>query len=332
MKTQKIEDLKVGDRVDSTFMVLEKELRHSMKDPEREFLQIKLGDRTGTIRAKVFDRVREMSGLFEAGDILKISGTYVQQYPPPPSKGNLEIIIDPSNTEKVKHSEVSIEDYKRKTQKDVERMFDDMRMTVTGFKNMNLKLLMDSFFEDEDFTREFKLAPAAKIHHHPYIGGLIEHTYAVFTFCKCILAVYPDLDRELLLTGAILHDIGKLRDYKYKANIDITDFGGLVGHIIAGDEMLRDRIKKIENFPVELELKLRHMLLSHHNKGEWGSPVEPRFKEAIALHHADIADAHIAQAIEIEREERRKERRDSWSSFRRELNRMLYLGKPEEKK
>jgi len=321
MKKQFIADFRASMPIDTEFLVLEKELRAYQKDASKQFLQVKLGDKTGSIRLKVFDSPAEAAKLFEAGDYVSIRGN-VQQY-----RENLEMVVMPGDIKRLAPTLVDQKDFVRTTTKDVDAMLAEMKREAENFENPHLKKLLLSFFTDEKFMADFKRAPAAKIHHHTYVGGLLEHTHGVFTFAKCFASVFAGLDRELLLTGAILHDIGKIKDYEIKDNVEITDFGGLVGHIIAGDELLKQKISQQPDFPEELALRMRHMLLSHHNKGEWGSPVEPRFKEAIALHYADLADSHIAQAVSVEEEETRKERTGSWSGFVRDLDRMLYLGK-----
>lgn len=319
MKSQYIRDFKGRSTVDSTFLVLEKEERK--KKDGSPYLQVKLSDKTGTLRAKCWEKAKEMASVFDTGDIVHVKGE-IEVY-----RDNLELPLVVENVRKCHPSEVVWSDYVRATEKDVDSMFSEMKEEVSLFKNEHLKRLLSLFFDDEEFASAFKKAPAAKIHHHNYVGGLLEHTHAVFSICKTFSSLYGNLDRELLLTGAILHDIGKMKDYTYKLNIDITDSGGLVGHIVAGNEMLAEKIRGMPDFPEELGLRLRHLIISHHNTGEWGSPVEPRFSEAAALHYADLADSHIAQFISIEEKERRKERNTGWSSFSHALKRMLYLGK-----
>jgi 3'-5' exoribonuclease len=319
MKSQYVHDLKDKSVVASTFLVLEKEERK--KKDGTPYLQIKLSDKTGTLRAKCWERVKEMAALFNVGDIVYVKGETEVYH------DNLELSLVFGNVRRCLQSEVLWSDYIKTTDKDIESMFSEMKGEVLLFKNEHLKKLLLLFFDDAEFASSFKKTPGAKIHHHNYVGGLLEHTYAVFSICKAFSSIYNELDRELLLAGAMLHDIGKIRDYTYKLNIDITDSGGLVGHIISGNEMLAEKISRIPEFPEELGLKLRHLIVSHHNTGEWGSPVEPRFSEAAALHYADLADSHISQFISIEEDEKGKERTSSWSSFSHSLQRMLYLGK-----
>lgn len=319
MKSQYVRDLKDKSTVASTFLVLEKEERK--KKDGTPYLQVKLSDRTGTLRGKCWEKVREMDSLFNAGDIIYVKGEAEIYH------DNLELSLALGNVRRCLPSEVLWSDYIKTTDKDIESMFSEMKSEAQNFRNEHLRKLLLLFFDDEEFSSVFKKTPGAKIHHHNYVGGLLEHTYAVFSICKTFSSIYGTLDKELLLAGAILHDIGKMRDYTYKLNIDITDSGGLVGHIVSGNEMLAERLKKLPDFPDDLALRLRHLIVSHHNKGEWGSPVEPRFSEAAALHYADLADSHISQFIAIEEEEKGKERSASWSAFNHALSRMLYLGK-----
>jgi 3'-5' exoribonuclease len=194
-------------------------------------------------------------------------------------------------------------------------------------ENDYLKRVVLSFLNDPEFVSSFKKAPAAKIHHHNYIGGLIEHTQSVMVVCETVCKLYPELDRDLLLAGAILHDVGKTAAYEYTFRIDVTEEGGLVDHIVLGYQMVEDKIKGIEGFPDELRLRLLHLILSHHRYGEWGSPVKPLFAEAEALCYADMLDAQLREFLQVQKHEEAKGKEGIWSDFSRRLDRFVYLGR-----
>lgn len=315
---KKVKDLKVGLTVDTTFLVLEKELRGFAKK-EGNYLQLKLGDNTGSIEAKCWDKAEVVAALFEPGDFVHIKGV-VESF-----RGSLQLIF---RLEGVKRSTGThdIAEYLPGTAKNIDSMFDDLIKTTLSMKNEYLKQLVFSFLHDPEFVKTFKNAPAAKIHHHNYIGGLLEHTQSVVVLCRTIVRQYPELDRDLLLAGAILHDVGKTAVYEYAFRIDVTEEGGLMDHIVLGYRMVDDKIKGIEGFPRTLKLRLLHLILSHHNLGEWGSPVKPLFAEAQALCYADLLDAQLKKFMQLQKQEEAKGKEGVWSDYSRRLDRFFYMG------
>jgi 3'-5' exoribonuclease len=316
-----VKDLRVGSSVDTTFLVMEKELKEFVTK-EGYYLQVKLGDGTGSIWAKCWERAEEAASLFEAGDIIRVKGA-VESF-----RGKLQLIF---NLEGIERSTelFDVAEYLPRTQKNRNVLWDELITTAESIENEYLKRLVLLFLNDSDFIEGFKNAPAAKIHHHNYIGGLLEHTHSVVLLCKTISGLYPELDRDLLLTGAILHDIGKLLAYNYGTTIDVTEAGGLLDHIVLGYRMVEERIKSIEGFPEELELRVLHLILSHHNYGEWGSPVRPLFAEAEALFLADMVDAQLMEFRQIQRYEEAKGEDGIWSGYSKRLDRFFYLGRRE---
>ena len=313
---KKVKDLKVGDFVDMSLLVLEKELKEFVSKTGH-YLQAKFGDSTGSIWAKCWERAEETGAIFEPGEVVHINGI-VESF-----KGRLQLIF---TLEGVKKSADGVFEYLPRTSKKIDTLFAEIVKTADSMKNEYLKAILFSFLNDPEFIDSFKEAPAAKIHHHNYIGGLLEHTQSVMVFCKTIIMLYPELDRDLLLTGAILHDIGKTAAYVFDFRIDVTDEGGLVNHIVLGYQMVEERIRAIKGFPKEVELRLLHLLLSHHNYGEWGSPVKPLFAEAEALFLADMLDARLNEFSQQQMLEAVKEREGVWSGFNRRLDRFIYLG------
>jgi len=311
-----VRDLKVGDTVDMTLLVQEKELKEFVSKVGY-YLHAKFGDSTGSIGAKCWDRAEETGAIFEPGEVIHITGV-VESF-----KGRLQLIFTLEGVEK---SADCVSGYLPRTSKKIDLLFGEIIKTAESMENKYLKAVIFSFLDDSAFIASFKDVPAAKIHHHNYIGGLLEHTQSVMVLCKTIIKLYPELDRDLLLAGAILHDIGKTAAYVFDFRIDVTDEGGLVNHIVLGYQMVEAKIRVITGFPKELELRLLHLLLSHHNYGEWGSPVKPLFAEAEALFLADLLDARLNKFSQQEMLEAVKEREGVWSSYNRRLDRFIYLG------
>jgi len=298
--------------------VQEKELRGFTRK-EGYYLQVKLGDSTGSIWAKCWDKAKEVAASFAPGDIVHIKGM-VNSF-----KGRLQLIFEPDGVEiSTQHN---IAEFLPTTARDVNTMLDNLEKTAKSMRNEHLKQLIFSFLHDFEFVKAFKNAPAAKIHHHNYIGGLLEHTHSVVTLCRIIARLYPELDRDLLLSGAILHDIGKTAVYDYTFQIEVTEEGGLMEHIILGYRMVGAKIDTIAGFPRELRLRLLHLILSHHNFGDWGSPVKPLFVEAQALCYADLLDAQLNEFLHLQKQEEAKGKEGVWSDYSRRIDRFIYLGK-----
>jgi 3'-5' exoribonuclease len=214
-------------------------------------------------------------------------------------------------------------DYLPKSKKDLDKLMNIIYSKIESIKNINLKALLKSFFDDPEFVEKFKKAPAATKVHQPYLGGLLEHTYNLVRICETLCDIYQEINREFLITMALLHDIGKLREYAYDKTIEYTDEGKLLGHIVIGMEMIDQKIKSLDNFPPDLELMLKHTLLSHHGHFEFGSPKLPSILTAIALHYADEVEAKISGFINIKEEN--ENLNEKWSKRIWWLERPVYL-------
>ena len=318
-KTKKVKDLRAGNTVDSTFLVMEKELKEFIRK-EGYYLQVQLGDGSGSIWAKCWNNAEEVASRFDPGDVVRIKGV-VETF-----KGHLQLIFTPEGLERSTEP-CDIAEYLPITSKNIDFLVDELLKTAESMENEYLKQLVFSFLHDPSFVNSFRRAPAAKFHHHNYTGGLIEHTQSVVAICKTICGLYPELDSDLLLAGAILHDVGKTAAYEYSFRIDVTEEGGLVDHVVLGYRMVGEKIKEIKSFPEELELRLLHLILSHHNYGDWGSPVKPLFAEAQALCYADLLDSQLKEFMQIQKQEESKGKEGVWSDYNRSLNRFFYLGK-----
>jgi len=210
------------------------------------------------------------------------------------------------------------------TSKDVEAMAESIVEFIESLKNPHLGALLRAFWNDDDFRRGFVRSPAARNIHHAYLGGLLEHTLNVTQLAEECAKLYPELDRDLLLTMAILHDIGKIKELGAEAEIIYTREGLLVGHINLGLEMLDEKIALVEDFPKELAIRCRHILLSHHGELEWGSPIVPKTPEAMVLHYLDNLDAKtniFLRAISTDRNDA-----EEFTSYHRVMQRNIYKG------
>ncbi|NLS44957.1 MAG: HD domain-containing protein [Firmicutes bacterium] len=312
---QRITDLEQGQPVNSIFMAKSKQLSTFASRPGY-YLTLVLFDRTGEIRAILWDDGENVYNSFQDGDVVCVKG-FVGEY-----RGTPQITIE--TLHKCTHMEYDLSLFLPRTTKNVEELLNQLIIKVEGFSNTYLKKLVLTFLEDPKFAAAYIQAPAAKTIHHAVIGGLIEHTVNVVALCETISRLYPVIDNELLITGAILHDIGKLMEYKYDGPFDLSDEGKLIGHIVIGERMIAQAVHGIPGFPNDLSLKIRHMILSHHGKLEWGSPKRPKTLEAIVLHLADYSDAFVAQFVDIV--EDNKDTDGNWSVYNKRLDRQIYLG------
>lgn len=310
-KRKYISELGDGDMVADVFLVTEVQER-TTKDGS-PYLTMMLTDRTGAVKAILWNYSPQENRV--ARDqfvrIKGVTGTY-----------NNQLQLRLLSVEVVPEEKVSIEEFLRKTDKDVEKLLAKIGSILADITEPHLGALMKAFLDDEDFMAKFQRAPAAHSMHHPYIGGLLEHTHNTVRLCKAFSLIYPQADADLLVAGAFLHDIGKITEYDYARSIEFSTVGRLKSHMLLGCEILRGHISKLEDFPEKLAVKLEHMILSHHGLREWGSPVEPMFLEASLLHFADNLDAKAFMFDEVRRGAGEE---DEWSSYSRELQRYVYL-------
>ena len=212
------------------------------------------------------------------------------------------------------------------SERDQAEMIAELKAVIEGdVRDNHLKALLEAFFSDSEFARRFALAPAARTIHHNCVGGLLEHTLEVIAVCRNLAALYPQqIQADLLLTGAILHDIGKIEEYRQDSiSFDFTDRGKLVGHISIGKEMLDQKLTDWPDFPPALKLELEHMILSHHGMREWGSPEVPKTIHAFALFHADLISARMNQFVKIM--QRHIPESGAWTDWDRFLERSIFI-------
>ncbi|MFO7598516.1 MAG: HD domain-containing protein [Candidatus Desulfacyla sp.] len=310
-----IDAIQAEDRVSGCYLAKEKRVAKTRNG--NAFLSLILADRTGEMPAKVWENAESVSELFHEGDVVQIegkAGAYRDQLQITVS--GLEQFKEPPDPEIF--LEVSPED--------PSEMIRSLREILRGIQDMHLKGLVDSFLADREFMARFKKAPAAKTFHHGYIGGLLEHTLSVCRMAVHTADHYPHLHRDLLITSAFLHDIGKIRELTYDLLIDYTDEGRLVGHVVLGAAMVDEKLKAFREFPQELAVRLRHLILSHHGQYDFGSPKMPKFLEAFALHLIDDLDAKING---LGRFMERDRHQGAWTDFNRMFGRYFLKGEIE---
>jgi 3'-5' exoribonuclease len=296
-KTIKINELKAGGTVDDLFAVRFKKPVTAYKNGFS--FQLWVSDSGGDLAVKYWGEKDEkkVKALFDTiakGSVVHVSGK-VTEY-----NNALEIHVNPSSGDQVEvleEGEFEVSDFVASSSEDVEQMRSQLFTIMRKVKDPHLKQLLESFFGDEEFVKQFSFCPAAITHHSNYIGGLLEHTLRVAKTCEHYSQLYPQLDRDLLITGAILHDIGKLREYTVSSIIGATDEGRLIGHLVIGAGMVNDAVRLLGDFSSDLSIKVQHLVLSSHGKTEYGSPKEPLFPEAVALAMADLSTTRIEDII-----------------------------------
>jgi 3'-5' exoribonuclease len=321
MTRRYVNQLANGDTVDEAFLVADKQLRANRQG--NLYLHLDLRDRSGTVGARLWNATEGLARSFEPGDYLHVRGkTQVFQ-------GALQIIL--SHIEPIDTSRIEPEDFLPQSSQNVAKLTARLRELLLSMTNPHLRALAECFLIDEEFLRKFTAAPAGVKNHHAYHGGLLEHVVSLLTLADRIADLYPELDRDLLLAGIFLHDIGKIDELCYDRAFAYSDEGQLIGHLVMGVEMLRDRVERTtdltgEPFPPELLLRLKHMIVSHHGTHEFGSPKLPMTLEAIALHYLDNLDAKIHAFSREIREDPCRE--SSWTPFQQNLGRRLFKGSP----
>jgi len=249
-----VKDIRAGDRVSDIFLVMEKNLAISQKG--NPYLNLKLRDTTGEVDGRVWDRATEMNDIFQTGDIIRIQSYAVSfRNVVQLSISKIAVVDDPA---------ISPADYLPSSKSDSSEMFESLMNIISTIGNPHLKALLELIFSDEEIADSFQKAPAAKGFHHAYIGGLLEHTLSVTQMIDLTANHYKQANRDLIITGGILHDIGKIYELSFKGSMNYTDEGRLIGHIVMAVELVDAKIPEIAGFPEQLALELRHILLSHH--------------------------------------------------------------------
>jgi len=311
-----ITDLSLNSRINDVFLLKNKEFK-VRRDKKTIDMFFKIADKTGEIEAINWDVSMDKVDELRSIQFAHIQGYITKQK----DDGSLQATI--SSIVKAAPLELDYSDYLPQSKENLDELMKKLWLKIKSIENSYLRALLKAFFDDPQFAEKFKRAPAATKVHQPYIGGLLEHTLSVVTICEAICNIYKEIDRDFLITMAILHDIGKVREYAYDKVIEHTDEGKLLGHIALGLEMIDQKIKNIKGFPQDLELMVKHTILSHHGHFEFGSPKLPSILAAIALHYADEMEAKISGFINIKEES--KDFKEKWSKWVWWLERPIYL-------
>jgi len=309
-----VKEIKDRAQVDSVFLVKEKIT--AMAKNGKPYLTLRLMDKSGEVDAKVWDNVDLLSAIFDKDDFIVVrskASVYL---------GKMQLVI--AELRKVPEEEVALADFLPETARNIREMEEELAELIASLGDVNLKRLLAAFFDDPSFLAVYRSAPAAKGMHHVYLGGLIEHSLAVANLVDRIVPLYEGLNRDLLIAGSLLHDVGKVREIAYIRSFDYTDEGKLLGHITIGVEMVREKIAGLTDFPRELAMLLQHMLLSHHGQYEFGSPKLPMTLEATILNYLDDLDSKInGIRTHVEKE---PENHSRWSTYHRLYDRYFYKG------
>jgi 3'-5' exoribonuclease len=284
MKPSFVSDLTSEQNITTFLLVCEKEVRSTKEG--KPYLRLELGDRSGTIEARMWDQFDVVTKEVEREDIVKVQGR-VEIY-----RGKPQFAVQ--QMRKAKPEEIDLADFLPATKEDVEELFKQVLAEAESIKNPWLKKLNTSILNDPKISVRYKRAPAAKVMHHAYLGGLLEHVVGLCGLAHQIAEHYPELDLDLLLTAAILHDVGKLDELCYDRAIGYTSEGQLLGHIVMEIETVATAMNKIEGFPPALKTVVQHLLISHHGQYEFGSPKLPMIREALVFHYMDDLDSKLA--------------------------------------
>lgn len=283
-----IESFKEGLHTSDIYLCKNKQI--ALTKTGKEYGNLLLQDKTGTIDGKIWDLHSPGVGSFETLDYVQVEADVTL------FQGSYQLNI--KRIRKAAAGEYVEADYLPVSKKNIDQMYQELLGIGRSIKNPYLSQLVLAFFGNAKFAKMFSFHSAAKSVHHGFVGGLLEHTLSVTKMCSYYASYYPQLNRDLLLTAAMFHDIGKLKELSVFPENDYTDDGQLLGHIIIGTEMINDKIKSIAGFPPKLALELKHCILAHHGELEYGSPKKPALLEALALNFADNTDAKLETMIE----------------------------------
>jgi len=302
--------LRVGLRLKETYLVNAKDLRTAKNG--KPYMRLKLADRDGQVVCMVWDDVESLASGFEGGDVVWIEGRVTE------FDGQLQ--IEAAQIRRVEDHLIDPSDFLPRTYRDVDELKGFLAFHIESVYDSDLRRLLDAFFGDPEFLEMFVTAPAAKQNHHAYLGGLLEHTVSVAALSDHIAQQYARINRDLLITAGLLHDIGKVEELTYGTTIDFSSAGRFLGHTVLGLNMVAERARGLEGFPEDKLHLVLHCLASHHGELEWGSPKRPKTIEALILHHVDNLDAKVKGFLEIVEGSRTAPWTDLRNLFRRPLH------------
>jgi len=280
---QFVAEIKDRDPVNAVFLLKDKIM--AMAKNGKPYMNLRLMDKSGEVDGKIWDNVDQLDRLFEKDDFVRVRGkasVYLNK---------MQVVV--SEITRIPEEQVELADFLPESPRDSAEMRLELAGVVAAIANPHLRGLMDAFLADEPFMRLYCKAPAAKGMHHVYLGGLLEHSLALVKLVKTIVPLYGGINEDLLVAGALLHDVGKIHEMSFERAFDYTDAGKLLGHITIGVELVEEKIRQVAGFPRELSMLLKHMLLSHHGQYEYGSPKRPKTVEATILNYLDDMDSKI---------------------------------------
>jgi 3'-5' exoribonuclease len=310
MKALYASNIQDNQAVDSLFLVSAK--NHGVTKGGNSYLVLKLLDRSGEIEGRVWDRADDLGRGFDKNDFVRVRGQALLY------QGKVQIRVQ--DVMRVDENQIAAEDFLPRSSFDPDAMLEALQTILREIKNPHLLALAESFFADQELMHLLKRAPGAKTIHHPFLSGLLEHTLSLLKLILKVVENYNGVDVDLLLMGGFLHDIGKVYEFSYERAVEYTDAGQLLGHLVMEVEMVDQKIASIPEFPPELAMLVKHMLVSHHGAYEFGSPKLPQTLEAVMLHSLDDLDGKI-QAIQSMPD---KEPGSKWTAFHRAYGRSFY--------
>ena len=312
MKKIFVEQIRERDWVDTPFLVRDKIM--AMAKNGKPYMTLKLVDRTGEVEGRVWDRVDEFSERFGKNDFLRVQGKASVYL------GKMQLVVQ--DLARLAEEEVDLADYLPVATRSTEELVTELRTRVDSLTDPHLRRLLEAFLADAAFLQLYATAPAAKSMHHVYLGGLLEHSLAVADLADDVSRRYPGVQRDLLVAGALLHDIGKVAELCYERSFDYTDEGKLIGHIVMGVEIVEEKVRQLPDFPRTLVTLIKHLLLSHHGQYEFGSPKRPKTLEAVILNFLDDLDSKInGVRTHIERD---PDNGSAWTSYHRLYDRYFF--------
>ena len=312
-----IAQLGENENLDEVFLVAEKQLRANRNG--NLYLQVRLTDKSGSMIGMMWNSNDRVHGSFETGDYLRVEGA-TQVY-----NGGLQIILN--HVEKMVREKVDESDFATLTTDDVDKLVARVSQRLRALGNHDLRNLAECFLMDEAFMAKYSTAPAGIKLHHAYKGGLIEHVISLMDLCVAVGGHYDVVDTDLLVMGAFLHDVGKIEELSFERELSYTDAGQMIGHVVQGVGILDGKIREAEQlsgepFPKDLQLRLQHMIISHHGQYEYGSPKLPMTLEAIALHFLDNLDSKIQSVTQIINEDANAD--SNWTAYNPAMGRKLF--------
>ncbi|MEI6635480.1 MAG: HD domain-containing protein [Planctomycetota bacterium] len=320
MSRRLITELPPQCQLDQTFLATHKQLR-----PNRNgqlYIQVELADKSGTITGRLWNASDDDFGGFEDGDYVRVEG-HTQLY-----SGSLQLII--ASIERADPRTIDESEFLVLSKHDLVRLEAELNAILATITSAPLKALADELLADGPLMEAFRRTPAGVKHHHAYAGGLLDHVVNLLRLADRVAPLYPALDRNLLLVGVLVHDIGKTQELESLQGFSYTDVGQLLGHVLLGLEIVDAKIRAIEartgqRFEPEAAMRVKHMIASHHGQYEFGSPKLPMTLEAMALHHLDHLDAKMAGTIQLLQNEATAE--DGWTQYQQSQGRKFFRGR-----